>query len=95
MKHVTLEEAQADLARLVEAAAKGEPFVIEAGGRPLVEVRAAPEHPGAVDPSKRIGFMVDVAARIGPVAPIKEVGREEIAEMFGLNDDPDERGVLG
>lgn len=79
MKHVSLEEAKVDLASLVEAATRGEPFVIEDDGRPLVEVRAAP----AVDTSKRIGFLTDL---YGPQTPIKEVGRKEVAEMFGLDE---------
>lgn len=40
MKTVNMHEAKTHLSRLVEAATKGEPFVIARAGKPLVEVRA-------------------------------------------------------
>lgn len=80
MKHVTLEEAKADLAALIEAALQGETVLIEEEGRPLIEVRPA------VDTSKRLGFMADIAATLGPQTPIKQVGRKEIAEMFEIDE---------
>ena len=38
MKTVSVEEAKTHLSRLVEAAAKGEPFIIAKAGKPLVKV---------------------------------------------------------
>jgi prevent-host-death family protein len=38
MKTVNIHEAKTHLSRLVEAAAKGEPFVIAKAGKPLVKV---------------------------------------------------------
>jgi prevent-host-death family protein len=53
MKTVNIHEAKTHLSRLVEAAAKGEPFVIAKAGKPLVKVVPvdAPAAP------RRLGFM--------------------------------------
>ena len=45
MKTVSLREAEADLSRLIEAASRGEPFVIAENGRPLVRVVPADAEP--------------------------------------------------
>jgi len=54
MKTVNIHEAKTHLSKLVDAAAKGEPFIIAKAGKPLVKVTAvdAPAVP------QRIGFMV-------------------------------------
>lgn len=57
MKTVNIHEAKTHLSRLVEAAAKGEPFVIARAGRPLVKVVAL--EPSAAAP--RIGFLPSLA----------------------------------
>jgi prevent-host-death family protein len=56
MQTVNIHEAKTNLSRLVDQAAKGEPFVIAKAGRPMVKVMPlnAPEA-GQV---KRLGFMV-------------------------------------
>jgi prevent-host-death family protein len=53
MKTVNIHEAKTQLSRLVDAAAKGEPFIIAKAGKPLVKVVPidAPAAP------KRLGFM--------------------------------------
>ena len=53
MKTFNIHEAKTHLSRLIEAAAKGEPFIIAKAGRPLVKVTAvdAPAAP------RRLGFM--------------------------------------
>jgi len=53
MKTVNIHEAKTHLSRLVDAAAKGEPFIIAKAGKPLVKVVPidAPAAP------KRLGFM--------------------------------------
>ncbi|MEE7457267.1 type II toxin-antitoxin system prevent-host-death family antitoxin [Methylorubrum populi] len=48
MKTVSLREAEADLSRLIEAASRGEPFVIAENGRPVVRVV-----PADVEPPRR------------------------------------------
>ena len=55
MRIINIHEARTHLSRLVELAAKGEPFVIARAGKPLVKVMAldAPET-GQV---RRLGFM--------------------------------------
>lgn len=45
MKIVNMHEAKTHLSRLVEAATKGEPFIIARAGKPLVEVRAVADAP--------------------------------------------------
>jgi prevent-host-death family protein len=53
MKTVNIHEAKTHLSRLVDEAAKGEPFIIARAGKPLVKVVPldAPAAP------RRIGFM--------------------------------------
>ena len=53
MQTVNIHEAKTYLSRLVEAAVKGEPFIIAKAGKPLVKVVAV-EAPAA---PKRLGFM--------------------------------------
>lgn len=55
MRIVDIEDAKAELVRLVAEAAAGEPFVIAVGGRPLVKVVAA-DAPAPVA-KRRLGFM--------------------------------------
>ena len=55
MKIVNIHEAKAQLSRLVDEAAKGEPFVIAKSGKPLVKVMAL-EAPGPGE-AKRLGFL--------------------------------------
>lgn len=55
MLTVTMREARLHLSRLVDAAAKGESFIIAKSGKPMVKVMAldAP----AASQRKRLGFM--------------------------------------
>lgn len=55
METVNIHEAKTHLSRLVEKAAKGEPFIIAKAGKPMVKVVAvdAPEP----KPKRRIGFL--------------------------------------
>lgn len=63
MKTVNMHEAKTHLSRLVEAATKGEPFVIARAGKPLVRVEAvepveAPRPETREEKEKRLfGFM--------------------------------------
>lgn len=78
MKTVNIYEAKTNLSRLVEAAARGEPFVIAKAGRPLVKVTAldAPEA-GA---RRRLGFL---AGRIAVPDDFDRMGAAEIEAQFG------------
>ena len=56
MKSVNIHEAKTHLSRLVEAAARGEPFIIAKAGKPMVKV--VPLTPDApAKPLSRIGFL--------------------------------------
>ena len=55
MRIVNIHEAKTHLSRLVERAAKGEPFVIAKAGKPLVKV--VPLDAPAAHQPKRLGFL--------------------------------------
>ena len=76
-KTVNMHEAKTHLSRLVEAAAKGESFIIARAGKPLVKVTAldAPES-GA---QRRLGFL---AGEFAVPDDFDRMGENEIAEMF-------------
>ena len=78
MKVVSVHEAKTHLSRLVEQAARGEPFVIAKAGKPLVKVTAldAP----SPDRAKRLGFMT---GQIAVPDDFDRMGSEEIARQFG------------
>jgi prevent-host-death family protein len=78
MQTVNIHEAKTHLSRLVDQAAKGEPFVIAKAGKPLVKVVAldAPEA-GQV---KRLGFM---AGQIAVPDDFDRMGSTEIEQLFG------------
>lgn len=79
MRTVNIHEAKTQLSRLVDAAAKGEPFIIAKAGKPLVKVVPidAPAAP------RRLGFM-----RGAFTVPddFDTMGQEEIEAMFGVNE---------
>ena len=77
MRTVNMHEAKTHLSRLVDAAAKGEPFIIARAGKPVVKVIAveAPE-PGA---TRRIGFM---AGKISVPKDFDRMGSAEIEALF-------------
>ncbi|MDP2226172.1 MAG: type II toxin-antitoxin system prevent-host-death family antitoxin [Moraxellaceae bacterium] len=77
MQTINIHEAKTHLSRLVEAAAKGESFIIAKAGKPMVRVVAldAPE-PQA---RRRIGFM---AGQITVPDDFDRMGKVEIAALF-------------
>ena len=77
MRTVNMHEAKTHLSRLVEQAAKGEPFVIARAGKPLVKVVPFEEKPA--QPKRRTGFL---AGQFKVPADIKTPFRREIEEMF-------------
>jgi prevent-host-death family protein len=84
MTTVNMHEAKTHLSRLVDKAANGEPFVIAKAGKPLVKVVALDE---ADSPRKSwFGFLDGQAKVPHSRKDFKDIGREEIEEMFGLND---------
>ena len=78
MLTVNIHEAKTHLSRLVERAAKGEPFVIAKAGKPLVKVTAL-EAPAARQ-VRRLGFM---AGDIAIPDDFDRMGNTEIEELFG------------
>jgi prevent-host-death family protein len=78
METFNIHQAKTQLSRLVDQAAKGEPFIIAKAGKPLVKVIAlnAPE-PQQV---KRLGFM---AGQIAVPDDFDRMGQAEIEELFG------------
>jgi prevent-host-death family protein len=73
-----IHEAKTHLSRLVEQAAKGEPFVIAKAGKPLVKVTAV-DAPSAGQ-VKRLGFM---AGQIAVPDDFDRMGGAEIARLIG------------
>jgi prevent-host-death family protein len=77
VRTVNMHEAKTHLSRLVDQAAKGEPFVIARAGKPLVKVVPIEETPEPA--SRRFGFL---AGKVKIPGDIKAFAREEIEEMF-------------
>ncbi len=78
IRTVNIHEAKTHLSRLVDQAAKGEPFVIAKAGNPLVKVvpLGAPE----AGQMKRLGFL---SGQIAVPDDFDGMGGEEIARLFG------------
>lgn len=77
MRTIGIREAKKHLSRLVDRAAKGEPFIIAKAGKPLVKVvplDALPERE-----MKRLGFM---AGQIEVPDDFDSMFADEIEEMF-------------
>ena len=78
MQTVNMHAAKTNLSKLVDAAAKGEPFIIAKAGKPMVKVMAIEEP--VVDTSKRFGFMKDQKVVIPE--DFDRWAEDEIREMF-------------
>ena len=78
MKTVNIHEAKTHLSRLVDQAAKGEPFVIAKAGKPLVKVMAIDTPRGR----QRIGCM---EGEFTVPDDFNTMFEDEIAEMFGID----------
>jgi prevent-host-death family protein len=74
MKTVNMHEAKTHLSRLVEAAVRGEPFVIARAGKPLVKVTVVD-----TAPPRRTGFLV---GQIDVPADFDTMAEEEIRVLF-------------
>ena len=77
MRTVNIHAAKTHLSRLVEAAAKGEPFVIAKAGKPMVKV--VPLDPP--QPIQRLGFM---EGEFDVPDDFDEMGSAEIERLFGV-----------
>ena len=78
MRTVDIYEAKTQLSRLVEAAAKGEVFVIARAGRPLVKVVPIDAPAGAE--RRRLGFL---AGQFRVPEDFNRIGAAEIEAKFG------------
>ena len=77
MRTVNMHEAKTHLSRLVEAAAKGEPFIIARRGKPAVKVTAV-DSPVA-GARRRVGFM---AGKLSIPEDFDHMGCAEIETLF-------------
>ena len=77
METINIHKAKTQLSRLVEKAAKGEPFVIAKAGKPMVKV--VPLDTPEAGQQKRLGFL---AGQIKTPDDFDTMGAEEIQTMF-------------
>lgn len=77
MQTFNIHEAKTHLSRLIEMAAKGEPFIIAKAGKPMVKVTSV-NAPDVVQ-QKRLGFM---AGKIAVPDDFDSMGRAEIDQLF-------------
>jgi prevent-host-death family protein len=78
MQIVNIHEAKTHLSRLIEQAAKGEPFIIAKAGKPLVKVTAIDPTLGGGE--RRLGFM---SGQIAVPGDFDRMGETEIEHLFG------------
>jgi prevent-host-death family protein len=78
MQTINIHKAKTHLSQLVEAAAKGEAFVIAKAGKPMVQV--IPLQPQKQKPIKRLGFMT---GQINVPDDFDQMGHSEIEQLFG------------
>jgi prevent-host-death family protein len=77
MQIVNIHEAKTHLSRLVEQAAKGEPFIIAKAGKPLVKV--TPLETPTAGQVRRLGFL---AGEILVPDDFDRMGGEDIGHLF-------------
>ncbi len=77
MLTINIHEAKTHLSRLIEAAARGESFIIAKAGKPMVKVVAL----DTPDPAqvRRLGFM---SGEIVVPDDFDQIGRTEIEKLF-------------
>ncbi len=75
MKTVNMHEAKTHLSKLVDAATRGEPFIIAKAGKPLVKVTMVEDAP-----ERRMGFLKDEIAP--PPADFDDMAADEIRALF-------------
>jgi prevent-host-death family protein len=81
MKMVNIHSAKTHLSRLVDEAAKGEPFVIAKAGKPLVKVVAF-DAPAPAE-KRRLGFL---SGQITVPDDFDQMGEVEIGRLFGTEE---------
>ena len=81
MKTVNMHEAKTHLSRLVEDAARGQPFVIARAGKPLVKVTMIEE-----EAPRRLGFL---AGQAEIPEDFDSMGEGQICALFEGSDGSD------
>lgn len=80
MKSVNIHEAKTHLSRLVEEAARGEPFIIAKAGKPMVKVVPLGE------PVSDLESWIGIADGTRNIPDdLDRFGEDEIAALFGLD----------
>ena len=79
MRTVNIHEAKTNLSRLVDAAAKGESFIIAKAGKPLVKVVPV----DAPTAKKRLGFL---EGQFKVPDDFDTMFQDEIEKMFGVDE---------
>ena len=80
MKQVNIHEAKTHLSRLVDEAAKGEPFIIATNGKPVAKVTAVDT---PVHNVRRLGFM---EGQFSVPDDFDTMYQQEIEKMFGVDE---------
>ena len=80
MQTVNIHNAKTNLSRLVDQAAKGEPFIIAKAGKPLVKV--VPIDQPDTAQVRRVGFM---SGRFSVPDDFDRMGGDEIEQLFGAS----------
>jgi len=78
VRTINIHEAKTHLSRLVDEAARGEPFIIAKAGKPVVKVTALDTPSGAQ--IRRLGFL---AGQIAVPEDFDRMGSAEIERLFG------------
>jgi prevent-host-death family protein len=78
MQTVNIHQAKTHLSKLVDEAAKGEPFIIAKAGKPLVKVTPLDAPTGTA--MRRLGFM---PGQIAVPEDFDRMGSAEIEQLFG------------
>ncbi|MFA6157865.1 type II toxin-antitoxin system Phd/YefM family antitoxin [Mesorhizobium sp.] len=77
MQTVNIHNAKTNLSRLIDRAAKGEPFIIAKAGKPLVKV--VPLDSPSVQ-ARRVGFMT---GQLSVPDDFDRMGSDDIDQLFG------------
>jgi prevent-host-death family protein len=77
MHTVNIHEAKTQLSKLVDQAAKGEPFIISKAGKPLVKVTALGTPTGSQ--VRRLGFL---AGQVLVPDDFDQMGSPQIEQLF-------------
>lgn len=84
VKTFNIHYTKTNLSQLIEMVLEGEPFIIAKAGKPLVKVVALDAPDGKVE--QRIGALKG-KFKSPTLEEFNAIGKDEIAQMFGLDDE--------